>query len=231
LYPPQVHGTRRHLAVAASLTLGALTLAAASAVSPYRFQEVFRANEAAVLRLRSDTAAGAIFTTAFLVRDDGTMLTADRAVRGARSVQVVDPTGGALPCQLLRHDPALGVAILRAPSAGLLPTVQIGEAAKVRHGDWVVGIGHDDRGVASARAGCISRVFRSKAAGHPRHFVIDAATSEGGPVLDLRGQVVAIALRPEGSRRAQALSIDELRPLLRELASASPTPPTAEVRP
>lgn len=226
-----MHGYRHHLGTPGLLVLAGLALAATGTVSPYRFQEVFRANEAAVLRLRSDTDAGAVYTTAFLVRDDGTMLTADRAVRGAHGVHVVDPTGHTLPCQLLRHDPALGVAILRAPSAGLLPTVQIGQAKAVRHGDWVVGIGHDEKGQASARAGCISRVFRSKAAGHPRHFVIDAATSEGGPVLDLQGRAVAIVLRPEGARRAQALSIDELRPLLRELASAPPAAPTAEVRP
>lgn len=189
-----------------------------------------------MLRLRSELPGGSIYTTAFLVRHDGTMITSDRAVRGARAIHVVDPSGGTLPCEVLRHDPELGVAILRAPSAGLLPIVQLGPATRLRKGDWVVGIGHDEHGQVSARAGCVSRVFTPRGAGQARHFVIDAATTEGGAVLDLQGRVVALVLRPRGARRAEALAIDVLLPVLALTPAFVPLNPespssTTEARP
>jgi len=189
------------LAIGAVLGTGAFT--------PYRFQEIFHQNAAAVVRVRATMPYGERFASAFLVHPNGTLVTAADSVAGASALHIVDGSGNALAVELVAHDPARGVAVLRAPSNGSVPVARLSQSAQLRQGDWLVGIAYGTGSAPEAIAGCISAVARSEASGHI--YTIDAATDAGGPFFNVAGEVVAVSIGRQGARRARAVAIDDVR--------------------
>lgn len=181
-------------------------IAARPTQSPYLFHKIFVEHRTSLLRLRSDTPVGAVFHSGFLVSSDGLVLCAARSLTMQTKVALLDEQGHSLSGRVVDVDKNLGIALLRFPSAVDLPALSINADADPRLGDWLVALGHDAKGKASGIAGGVSRRWFAKKPAQARYYTVDLHAAAGSPLLNLDGDLVAIALHEKGGHRVVALS-------------------------
>jgi len=141
----------------------------------------------------------------FIIDAGGLVLTNQHVVEGAREIEVTlftDPQGDPdaikrFTARVLGRDPLTDSALLQLSGATDLPVANLGDSDAMRPGDWVVAIGNPFAlshtvtvGVVSATSrpfpveGRLQRVLQTDAAVNPGN--------SGGPLLNLRGEVVAV---------------------------------------
>lgn len=135
----------------------------------------------------------------FVIEADGLVVTNHHVVADARAVQVRLSDGRSFPAKVIGSDPATDLALLRLEGAEGLPTVVLGQSKTLEVGDWVVAMGNPMGLDHSATVGIVSGKGRGSL-GLYRDSYIDflqtdadiAPGSSGGPLFDLRGEVVGI---------------------------------------
>ena len=135
------------------------------------------------------------FGSGVLVRRDGVLLTNAHVVGAARGVTIGLADGRRVPGEVLGRDPTVDVAVVRIPIDGA-PVAPLGDSDRLRVGQLAVAIGNPLGLERTVTTGIVSAVNRSPQ-GFPLEGLIqtDAAISpgnSGGPLLDSRGQVIAI---------------------------------------
>jgi S1-C subfamily serine protease len=145
-----------------------------------------------------DTAQGT--GSGVIVNADGTILTAQHVIAGARTITVTYADGTASPARVATADAAQDIATLipaKLPET-VVPAVLGGGLAV---GDDVVAIGNPLGLTLSTTSGVVSgldRVLKREAPGDISGLVqFDAAVnpgSSGGPLINDRGQVVGIVV-------------------------------------
>jgi len=137
--------------------------------------------------------------TGVIVADDGTVLTADHVIAGAKSITLTFADGTVTTATVASADSKLDIATLTpAKVPQVIVPATLGGAADV--GDSVVAVGNPLGLTDSVSAGVVSGLNRSaKTDTGPRTGLIqfDAAVnpgSSGGPLLDSRGMVVGIVV-------------------------------------
>lgn len=131
----------------------------------------------------------------------GDILTAAHVVSAARTATIVFFGGMRRTARLLGEDPSTDVAVLRVEPAGLaLHPLTLGSSRSLAVGDPLALIGSALGFKASLSTGVVSGLDRTIVA--PSGFMVahaiqtDAAMNpgnSGGPLLDVRGQVIGIA--------------------------------------
>ena len=130
----------------------------------------------------------------------GHVITNDHVVDGATSVRVQFPNGQTYPASVVGTDPTTDLAGIKvdAPTDVVTP-LSVGDSAALAVGDPVVAIGSPFGLENTVTLGIVSALHRSMTA--PNNFTIndsiqtDAAINHGnsgGPLLNLRGQVVGV---------------------------------------
>jgi len=147
---------------------------------------------------RGERAGGG---SAVILSPDGYLLTSAHVVEGSRQGQAVFADGREAPISVVGADRLSDLAVVRA-SAVDLPTVELGDADRLRVGQLVVAVGSPMGFAGSVTAGVVSALGRSlpvRAGGHTRvvENVVqtDAALNpgnSGGALADSRGRVVGI---------------------------------------
>jgi serine protease Do len=136
-----------------------------------------------------DVASGVI------VAADGLILTNAHVVAEADEVQVLLADGRRFPSRVLGLDLDTDVALLKIEAAGL-PVAVIGDSSALAAGDWVFAIGAPFGFQGSVTGGIVSASNRLvTGAGRVALIQTDVAInpgSSGGPLLNLRGEVVGI---------------------------------------
>jgi serine protease Do len=131
----------------------------------------------------------------FIVRANGIVLTNAHVVDGAREVTVKLTDKREFTARVLGADDKSDVAVLKI-NARDLPTVQVGDAAQVKVGDWVVAIGAPFGFENSVTQGIVSAKGRTLPDGSYVPFIqTDVAINpgnSGGPLFNLKGEVVGI---------------------------------------
>jgi S1-C subfamily serine protease len=146
---------------------------------------------------RGGTATG----SAFVIDEDGHLLTNAHVVAGADEVQVtLGEDAETLDAEVLGRDPSTDVALLEVdPPEGGLEPLPLADSGEVQVGDAVVAIGNPFGLDRTATAGIVSAVHREISA--PNGFTISEAIqtdapinpgNSGGPLLDSAGRVVGI---------------------------------------
>ena len=136
----------------------------------------------------------------FVYDRSGHVITNDHVVDGASSVRVEFPNGGTYSATVVGTDPTTDLAVLKvdAPTDVLSP-LSLGDSSALSVGDPVVAIGSPFGLDNTVTLGIVSALHRSMDA--PNGFTIndsiqtDAAINHGnsgGPLLNLRGQVVGV---------------------------------------
>jgi serine protease Do len=138
----------------------------------------------------------------FVVHRDGWVVTNAHVVEGAQVVEVDfgadDPP---LRARVVGADAESDVALLKVDAGHALPVIPLGDSDKVTVAEWVLVIGSPFGLDHSVTLGIVSHTGRSDISpvGRPGTYDFiqtDASINpgnSGGPVLNLRGEVIAIA--------------------------------------
>jgi serine protease Do len=140
-----------------------------------------------------------------LISSDGVILTSEHVVRDASEIEVTLADRRRFPAKVVGADPRRDLAVIRV-DAGDLPSARLGDADRLRRGQFVLalgspfGFGRD--GQASLSFGIVSgtgRAIPGIGAELDRYYgnliQTDAAVNpgnSGGPLVDLDGRIVGV---------------------------------------
>jgi serine protease Do len=181
-----------------------------------------------VVQVRSSgrgIGAGVIWT------GDGLVLTNHHVISGGRSrgnIRVALHDGRTLDADVVKSGRRLDLALLRLEGDhGDLPTAPVGDSDALRVGELVYAIGHPWGRVGAVSAGIVGGVGELRGQGrgcstrYVRSDVALAPGNSGGPLLNARGEVIAINAMIFGlmalsipSNAAEAWVAGERRPRL-----------------
>jgi putative serine protease PepD len=212
--------------VASGVTLGILRLTARTNPQQVNLRSgVTILEESAVIQVaaRARPAVVSVVTqdqptlgrgSGFLVTSDGYIVTAVNVIAGASKMTVLLSGDAALHvARLVDYDCQTGVAVLKIDQVSGLPTLVFADPAALAQGQVVVAVGGPLDGSA-VTPGYVSAMHRPAVVtqtGTQRTVeisdtiqtssVISAGTA-GGPLMNVGGQVVAIAMMSQGSNAA-----------------------------
>lgn len=129
----------------------------------------------------------------FVLAADGVVLTNAHVVDGADEVTVTLTDKREFKAKVLGADRRSDVAVLKIEASGL-PTVKLGDSARLKVGEWVVAIGSPFGLENTVTAGIVSAKSRDTGELVPliqTDVAINPGNS-GGPLLNLKGEVVGI---------------------------------------
>jgi serine protease Do len=132
----------------------------------------------------------------FIVSPDGYILTNAHVVADADEVTVRMTDRREYPAKVVGVDTRSDVAVIKIEGKNL-PVVRLGDATKLRPGEWVVAIGSPFGFDNSVTAGIVSATGRTMAGDQTGMMFIqtDVAVNpgnSGGPLFNLNGEVVGI---------------------------------------
>jgi serine protease Do len=130
---------------------------------------------------------------------DGYIVTNAHVVENADEITVRFTDKRELTAKVIGADTRSDVAVIKIDATGL-PTVKIGDMSKVRVGEWVVAIGSPFGFANTVTAGIVSAKSRENLSGDPNLDAVpfiqtDVAVNpgnSGGPLLNMRGEVIGI---------------------------------------
>ena len=132
----------------------------------------------------------------FIVSPDGYILTNAHVVNGASSVTVKMTDRREYEAKVIGVDERTDVAVIKIDGNNL-PTVKLGDASKLKPGEWVIAIGSPFGFENTVTAGVVSATSRSMPgeANYTPFIQTDVAVNpgnSGGPLFNLKGEVVGI---------------------------------------
>ena len=126
----------------------------------------------------------------------GHVVTTDHVVNKAKRIMIRLHDGEEYDAKVVGRDPWSDLAVLKIAAPGPFASAVLGDADKVRVGDWVLAIGSPFGLEQSVSAGIISAKGRVLGEGPDHDFLqTDASTNpgnSGGPVVNMRGEVVGL---------------------------------------
>jgi serine protease Do len=129
----------------------------------------------------------------FIVSADGFVMTNAHVVEGADEVIVTLTDKREFKARIIGSDRRTDVAVVKIEAAGL-PSVRLGDANRVRVGEWVMAIGSPFGLENTVTAGIVSAKQRDT--GDYLPFIqTDVAINpgnSGGPLINMRGEVIGI---------------------------------------
>lgn len=132
----------------------------------------------------------------FIISSDGTIVTNNHVVKGARTLSVTLDDGTVLPAKVVGTDPRTDIAVLKVDAKKPLPFIQLGNSRNVKPGEWVVAMGNPFGLGGSVTAGIVSAVSRDIGAGPYDQFIqVDAPINQGnsgGPLFTQDGKVIGM---------------------------------------
>jgi serine protease Do len=219
-------------------TIGASTPAAVcSSNTPMSFASLAKAADAGVVTILSKVErvyqrSGRRVVvmeglgSGFIYDKAGYVLTNNHVVEGATVVQVKLADGRTLAAKLTGQDKHTDIAVLKVDLPPNATALALGDSEALEVGDWVVAIGNPFGLAHTVSAGILSGKGRTKddvqgldRGGYFNFLQTDAAINQGnsgGPLLNLRGEVVGIntAIRANANSIGFAIPINMVKQLL-----------------
>jgi serine protease Do len=162
----------------------------------------------------------------FIINANGTIVTNNHVVKGAKSVSVTLDDGTELPAKIIGRDPRTDIAVLKVDAGHPLPFIQLGNSRDVKPGEWVVAMGNPFGLGGTVTAGIVSAVSRDIGDGPYDQFIqVDAPINQGnsgGPLFTQDGKVIGMntaILSPSGGSVGIGFAIpsDMIRTISSEL--------------
>jgi serine protease Do len=178
---------------------------------------------------REETSKGV--GSGFIIHEDGYILTSSHVVEtaGQIEVSVLGADGEPRPyrASVVGEDPQSDFALLKIEAERKLPVLKLGSATTVDVADWLLVIGNPFGLAHSVSVGVVSYKGRTDVtptgrSGYFDYIQTDASInpgSSGGPVLDLNGDVIAIAnaVNVAGQGIGFAVPIDNAKEVVPQL--------------
>jgi serine protease Do len=135
----------------------------------------------------------------FIVSADGFIVTNAHVVENADEITVRMNDKREFKAKVIGADTRSDVAVIKIDATNL-PTVKIGDLSKLRVGEWVIAIGSPFGFANTVTAGIVSAKSRENLSGDPNLDAVpfiqtDVAVNpgnSGGPLLNMRGEVIGI---------------------------------------
>jgi serine protease Do len=162
----------------------------------------------------------------FIIDADGTIVTNNHVVKGAKTLSVTLDDGTVLPAKVIGTDPRTDIAVLKVNAGHPLPFIHLGNSRDVKPGEWVVAMGNPFGLSSTVTAGIVSAVSRDIGAGPYDQFIqVDAPINQGnsgGPLFTQDGNVIGMntaILSPTGGSVGIGFAIpsDMIRTVTSEL--------------
>ncbi len=136
------------------------------------------------------------FGSGFLIDPRGYILTNHHLVKDAGSIEVSLADGRNTPGKIVRSDFTHDIALVKIEFENL-PVARLGDSGNVKVGQWILAIGHPFGLLQTVTTGIVGALGRSdlRLLGYENFIQTDAAISpgsSGGPLVNLRGEVVGI---------------------------------------
>ena len=129
----------------------------------------------------------------FIISGDGYVMTNHHVVDGSEQITVTLADKREFSAKLIGSDQRTDVALLKIEASGL-PAVRIGDSNRLRVGEWVIAIGSPFGLDSTVTAGIVSA--KARETGEYLPFIqTDVAVNpgnSGGPLINMRGEVVGI---------------------------------------
>ena len=152
-----------------------------------------------------------------LLWQPGVVVTAAHAIRRESDIVVVLPDGSRMPAVLAGVDSGTDVAVLRLESAQGGPA-QLGDAASVRPGHYVIAVARGADGEPAASTGIVARTggeWRTWRGGRMDRLIqLDGGLwpgFSGAPILDATGRVIGIGTSALARGRAVVIPVSVLQ--------------------
>jgi serine protease Do len=150
----------------------------------------------------------------FIISKDGFILTNEHVVEGADEITVKLTDKREYKAKVIGTDKRTDIALIKIEPTGALPTVKLGDPAKLKVGEWVIAIGSPFGFENTVTAGIVSGKGRIMQDANLVPFIqTDVAINvgnSGGPLFNMRGEVVGINSRlfsPTGTYLGIAFAI------------------------
>jgi serine protease Do len=166
----------------------------------------------------------------WIIDESGIIVTNNHVIEGAQTITVELENGKTYTPVSVKTDPASDIAILKI-NAGKLPALKIGDASKLRVGDWVVAAGNALGMGISVKDGIVSRlgvsIQISPDETYSNLIETNAAINpgnSGGPLVNLAGEVIGITSLKlaiggvEGM--GYAINIEDALPVIQRLSKS-----------
>ncbi len=143
----------------------------------------------------------------FILNADGYVMTNAHVVEGADEVVVTLADKREFKAKVVGSDKRSDVALVKIEATGL-PTVRIGDVARLKVGEWVIAIGSPFGFENTVTAGIVSAKSRDTGELLPliqTDVAINPGNS-GGPLINMRGEVVGINSQIYGSGTYMGIS-------------------------
>ena len=136
------------------------------------------------------------FGSGFLIDSKGFILTNHHLGEGAGALEVTLADGRNVAGRTVRSDFTHDIALVKIELENL-PVVRLGDSDSVEVGQWILAIGHPFGLLQTVSAGIVGALGRSDLSllGYENFIQTDATISpgsSGGPLVNLRGEVVGI---------------------------------------
>ena len=162
----------------------------------------------------------------WIIDGNGTIVTNDHVITGATTISVTTSDGKMFPAQVLNEDPVTDLALIKI-NATQLQSMKIGDASKLRSGDWVLAIGNPLGQGIIVTQGIISRLGVSVpySATQTYNDLIETTApinpgNSGGPLINMAGEVIGITtLGASGVQgMGYAISMVDALPVIQKLS-------------
>ena len=134
----------------------------------------------------------------WVIDSNGTIVTNNHVITGATTIIVTTADGKTFPAQVINADPVTDLAVIRINSTQL-KSMKIGDASRLRSGDWVLAIGNPLGEGIIATQGIVSRLGVSVPLSSTQTYnnLIETTApinpgNSGGPLINMAGEVVGI---------------------------------------
>jgi S1-C subfamily serine protease len=184
-------------------TPSATAAATSTAAAPTSVAGIYKRVSPGVVYIASRTAQGQASGSGFVVDTDGTIVTNDHVVEGARSVSVrFTENGDPIDAKVVGTDPSTDIAVLDIDESkveGGVKPLRLADSANLQPGEPAIAIGSPFGLQGTVTSGIVSALGREIQA--PNGFTIsgiiqtDAAINpgnSGGPLLDGQGRVIGV---------------------------------------
>jgi len=164
----------------------------------------------------------------FIISESGEILTNHHVVEDADQIRVRLANDDEYRVEVVGFDPATDIALLRIVEPDhKFDSLALGNSAAVRVGEWVMAVGNPLNMEHTVTVGVVSAKGRSlglsaESSSFENFIQTDAAINfgnSGGPLVDLRGNVVGIntAINAAGQNIGFAIPVDVARRILPQL--------------